>query len=275
MNDYFGKSGSKLELLINSSNQTYVRKTSNNIRFVTQVTKQMNFKENDFFSVPRVFNFYKDSDSNYCCDMEYINGINPLLFVHNASRKDLDIFSKKVISHIDYELTSSQFIKLDKDIFQSKTNSLKIKEILRQSICRYLDRLFDKNILLYPHGPSHGDFTLSNMVFYDKIYLIDFLDPFVESPLQDIVKIRQDTRYNWAMNISNKECLDIDSVKVKINLKYIDNIINNHFCNYFWYKNLYEVFQILNLARIIPYIDDDNLISVLEKHINEIIGADE
>ena len=34
-----------------------------------------------------------------------------------------------------------------------------------------------------------------------RLYLIDFLDSVIESPLFDIIKIRQDTYFNWTINI--------------------------------------------------------------------------
>ncbi len=33
--------------------------------------------------------------------------------------------------------------------------------------------------------------------------MIDFLDSFIETPLMDIVKLRQDTKYNWSYLLVN------------------------------------------------------------------------
>ena len=49
-------------------------------------------------------------------------------------------------------------------------------------------------------GFCHGDLTFSNLLVNAKsrrIALFDFLDSFVESPLQDLAKLRQDTAYFW------------------------------------------------------------------------------
>ncbi len=52
---------------------------------------------------------------------------------------------------------------------------------------------------MMPVGICHGDLTFSNMLFNgNNYYLIDFLDSFVESPLLDIVKLRQDSAYLWS-----------------------------------------------------------------------------
>ena len=58
---------------------------------------------------------------------------------------------------------------------------------------RVFDALSD---MLIPVGTCHGDLTFSNILFNgNNYYLIDFLDSFIESPLLDIVKLRQDTAW--------------------------------------------------------------------------------
>ena len=40
----------------------------------------------------------------------------------------------------------------------------------------------------------HGDLTLSNLIFKNnEIYCIDFLDSFIDSPIIDLVKLKQDS----------------------------------------------------------------------------------
>ena len=73
------------------------------------------------------------------------------------------------------------------------------------------------------------------------IVVIDFLDTFLDTPLQDIVKIRQDSKYFWSLNLVNKIQ---DSVKVKQSLNYIDEKIKKEFNNYDFYKKYYKHFQI-------------------------------
>ena len=53
-------------------------------------------------------------------------------------------------------------------------------------------------------GFNHGDLTFSN-ILYDIdngiIYLIDFLDNIIETPINDIVKLIQETKHNWTLHM--------------------------------------------------------------------------
>ena len=53
-----------------------------------------------------------------------------------------------------------------------------------------------------PIGFCHGDLTFSNIMFAlddNQVGLIDFLDSFIETPLIDLVKLRQDTHFHWTI----------------------------------------------------------------------------
>ena len=122
----------------------------------------------------------------------------------------------------------------------------------------------DKKIEL-PEGFCHGDLTLSNLLFNnDDIVVIDFLDTFLDSPIQDIVKIRQDTQFHWSLRMLK---LNYDRVKIIQCLNYIDNKLHNEFKKYDFYLNTYKIFQILNFLRIIPYCNNDYDVQFLKKRI--------
>ena len=98
-----------------------------------------------------------------------------------------------------------------------------------------------------------------------KLYLIDFLDSFIETPLFDIIKIRQDTCFNWTINMCD---FPFDKNKTILTFNFIDDKINKYFNKYDWYVKTYKYFQILNILRIIQYCKNnkirDMLISYLE-----------
>jgi hypothetical protein len=115
-------------------------------------------------------------------------------------------------------------------------------------------------------GYCHGDLTFSNMLFYNnEVALIDFLDTFLDSPLQDIVKVRQDTHYFWSLYLlGNME----HRVRLQQVFTYIDRQFTATFSDEEYYKKYYVPFQILNLMRIVPYATDKVIIDMLLKEIN-------
>ena len=84
-----------------------------------------------------------------------------------------------------------------------------------------------------PIGVCHGDLTFSNILFTStNYYFIDYLDSFIETPIQDIVKLRQDTKYFWSTMMYKKK---YDIVRLNMIFKYIDDKINDHFSNNEYY----------------------------------------
>ena len=122
-----------------------------------------------------------------------------------------------------------------------------------------------------PVGICHGDLTFSNILFANnsKYYLIDFLDSFIETPLQDIVKLRQDSQFGWSILMYLKKH---DNIRVSMTLKYIDDKFNKHFQKYEFYKKHYNVLQLMNILRILPYAKTYEVKNYLIKTLNEILN---
>src|SRR5207237_1469810 len=115
-------------------------------------------------------------------------------------------------------------------------------------------------------GECHGDFTLSNMIFTNQtLYLIDFLDTFIESPFLDIIKLRQDTLHLWTYFLSNS-----NNCRGLITLKYIDDLIKikyNDIIQTQWYKYL----SIMNYVRIYPYVSNTEEIEFIQNCLENYI----
>ena len=119
-------------------------------------------------------------------------------------------------------------------------------------------------------GKCHGDLTFSNIIFRDNEYaLIDFLDSFIESPIMDIVKLRQDTKYKWSTLMYNSK--EYDKTRYDMICKYIDEQIDNHFKKYSFYNDTYPIFQLMNFLRIIQYAKKDEVTVYLIETINNIL----
>jgi hypothetical protein len=161
--------------------------------------------------------------------------------------------------------------KIDAGVFLHKYESVKNNIFINHSIdINYLNAYFYDADYSIPmsRGYCHGDFTFSNMLIdYDSSYLIDFLDPFIETPLQDIVKLRQDTRYFWSLGMTTGIK---DVVKIKQSLIYIDRRIHEFFSDFAFYRHYYNYFQALNLLRVIPYCNDRYKVNVLLREVSEL-----
>ena len=117
--------------------------------------------------------------------------------------------------------------------------------------------------MMMPVGMCHGDLTFSNILFNgNNYYLIDFLDSFIESPLLDIVKIRQDTAYLWSTLMYHKP---FDKVRVHIISEKIDKAIDEYFTGkYEWYRKYYMPLQLMNFLRILQYGREEKVVAYLK-----------
>ena len=100
------------------------------------------------------------------------------------------------------------------------------------------------------------------MIFAEDIYLIDFLDSYMETPTIDILKLRQDTHLHWGFNMVDNVR---DVVKIKIGLGYIDEWIMDTFD-----IDQYNLLQSINLFRIFPYTDDPKIKEYLTRNIRKL-----
>ena len=120
-----------------------------------------------------------------------------------------------------------------------------------------------------PFGKCHGDLTFSNILFNgNNYYLIDFLDSFIESPLLDIVKIRQDSQFEWSRLMYEGE---VDLVRLSIISRKIDKEIAAYYSQYEWYRKYYHVFQLMNFLRILQYAKKEKVILYLKNVIKSML----
>lgn len=216
-------------------------------RLYKAAQKQKNFKSN-YFKTPKVHEIH-----NSFFIMDYIRGHSFVEFFEMASKEDLDFLIEKLDGYFKENIVSC--INLPIEVLKNKLTSLNIEK-------KIVSLLNNKSHISVYVGNSHGDMTLSNMIFGKDIYLIDFLDSYIESPTMDLVKLRQDTHLYWSLNMVDKTT---DLTKVKLGLKYIDNWINDN------YKiGDYELLQLINLLRIYPYSTDKKINNWLDKNIKEL-----
>jgi phosphotransferase family enzyme len=201
-------------------------------------------------------------------DMEFISAKDFVQFITEADRAALDGFLAVIEDFIAINLSACQEIDVTAQL-AAKLAELAERDVPPAFISAARARC--EGPILVPCGPCHGDLTLSNILFKgSRLYLIDFLDSFVESPLQDVVKLRQDTFFGWSLKLYDS---DFDATKVRIGLRYLDRRLHAAFTRHAWYRQHYELFQIVNLMRILPYCKDPSTTAFVT-HLLDCLFAD-
>ena len=216
---------------------------------------------------PKIHELIKNDNEAYIL-MDYVYAKNFIDYFENASPEDINHFIETFIEYINKELEECEIKSVEKNVFIDKFNSVKkncennkltknnnnVKYIL-DACEKKFNNLSDRMDL--PCNICHGDLTFSNILFTsNKYYFIDYLDSFIETPIQDIVKLRQDTKYFWSTMMYTKK---YDIVRLNMIFSYIDNKINDYFSNNEYYKNHYETLQIMNILRILPYVKKESV----------------
>ena len=273
-----GHSGCKVSIQ-NKNEITFVSKTSPtkkyNTRLLKQALKQSYYAENldiNDIIVPSVLNFY-DNNHLYYFDMEYFKGIDSISYFNRCGTEEIEKFANLIIKFLQTEISLSNYKLFNKELFINKyyevmNNLNNIIEIDSYKIESYFNKL---PIIKIPNGVCHGDLTLSNVLFSsngNKICIFDFLDTFYETPLQDIVKLRQDTKFHWTMQLYNK---DYDKVRNIIVLSYLDKVILRTYSRFHFYKTYYRAFQIINYLRILQYSKNTKIKIYLIENINQMV----
>ena len=278
-----GRSGCKLEV-ISRDGVFFVKKISKeenyNTRLLLQAQKQQNYfqLESSFdFKVPRVLQRSDDNEPLTWFEMPYLHGQKYSEFFERANILEIKKLATKFNQYFNDSFEKSEVAKIDQAIFLDKLQALKnllltrtvINQSLMQEVYHYLERVPGSEI---PVRSCHGDFTFSNMLFCDDgIYLVDFLDSFVDSPLIDLVKFRQDTFFYWSLLIEN-QLPESRSAKIIQIFNYLDGQVLENLTHNKFVKEWYNYLQVFNLLRILPYVNQAEEIEFVQKSIQRIIA---
>ena len=261
-----GHSGCAIEIIKENDDLCILKSTDDKkyfSRLVQQAKKQQTAygREYQHIRIPQIYEIKEETD-RVSIKMEYVYSKAFILFIEKELQVSplqcipADVLRQKY-RDVQDKIEANPLLADDKDI----------KTIIKRST-----KIFSMtNDILMPVGICHGDLTFSNMLFNgNNYYLIDFLDSFVESPLLDIVKLRQDSAYLWSQLMYIH---DYDKIRLKVISESIDKRIDTYFGRYTWYREYYTTFQLMNFLRILQYAHEEIVIyylkDVLKKIINE------
>lgn len=278
-----GHSGCQIDI-VREENELYIYKSSCDCTYLSRLVKQAKKQqiasqfEYQHIRIPHIFDI-ACSNGQVNVKMEYVYSKNFIEYFEAAGFEQISYFIKALILFIEKELRLSSVKQISAKIVQDKfvdvrrkieKNPLFIgdKEII--NIIEYSALVFERlDTIEMPVGLCHGDLTFSNILFNgNNYYLIDFLDSFIEAPLLDIVKIRQDSAHLWSQLMYTKT---YDQIRLQIVCKKIDEEIDQYFSHYEWYKYYYQMFQLMNMLRILQYAHEEKVISYLKEQIKSLL----
>jgi tRNA A-37 threonylcarbamoyl transferase component Bud32 len=263
-----GNSGFGIELVDEST----IRKSARGVggeRLQRQIEKQVRFyadSQDDTVRTPKIFRTESQAGA-FHADMEFIAAKDFVQFLSEADRQTLEDFLEIITGLIRRNLARCEGADVA-ELVQRKLVDLE-KNNVPAIYIRAAESLCAGPVHV-PVGPCHGDLTLSNILFRrGRLYLLDFLDCYVESPLQDIAKLRQDTCFGWSLELYQAE---FNWAKIQIALRFLDRRIEAAFHPHEWYERHYELFQMVNLMRVLPYCTEAKTTKLITDSLDQMLG---
>ena len=255
-----GLSGCKLQLIEGGLIKKISPKKSYNSRLFHQFQKQNLFYHNSISNLhtPQIYNV---GDGWF--DMEYIPGENYNEYFSKASKQDLDFFIlgiKKYFKNvIKFQQTYTPFEVKSKLI--DKLTLLYTTTQYKDFVNFIIDKVKNTKFNNIPKTFCHGDLSLTNIIFYkERLYLIDFLDSYLDTFIIDLIKLKQDLYYNWALVAHNS------SLRTYQSFRYLWKEIHKEYEAYYNLE-FTEIVNILNWLRIEPYLTKEKHKSALHNII--------
>ncbi len=272
------KGHSNFGLKLIKDKEGYFVEKSGKIRLSKQCDKQIYFSEliGKSSELKYLFESAKVIKLNYKEDvftftMPFYNGKNILDILERGDVTQLDDLIDKIFIFLAWEFKQNKIITDVNTQLLTKVNNL-WSEIIWDKGNELFPKLIaqiKKNPIIIPTGICHGDFTFSNMIFGNKIILIDFLDSFIETPIQDIAKLLQELNLQWSLLMDNPQNRDL--TKISIGYNYLRWEVTQQIVNkYHQYLEVIELFYLITLLRILSYVTDNKIMDVLTKEIEGI-----
>lgn len=279
-----GHSGCNIEI-VRDGLSLFVEKSTQDSHYVPRLFAQFekqqraSVQNNGRIRVPRIIELIRTE--NYAvAKMEYVYSQNFIDYFETAGFEEINSFIECINGFIENEISASRISVVSSDVLIEKFHDVQTricqnqlfhndKDMAKMMVAasEYFETL--PSTMLLPVGQCHGDLTYSNILFSKSyFYLIDFLDSFIETPLMDIVKLRQDSAYGWSKQMFSGP---FDNTRLQIVSNRIDDAVQSCFSKYNWYNDYYQCFQLMNFMRVLQYAKERKIAVFLLKIINQLL----
>jgi hypothetical protein len=264
--------------LVNDISGLRVRKSCSHAdeRFIASIEKQRRFQAIalsgiNVSAVP-IIELSRSQADYVSVLMPYAHGISGEDFALHGSREIAADLSRCFAGVLMDAMTRARFEWVASDLFIEKIHAVRTA-MLCPKLLPWI-KAADEEIralldgteqIRVPVGDCHGDLTLSNVILSHSkgLLLIDFLTTFLDSPLQDLAKLRQELIYGWSFRKLDGQLRTKGALfsrraipEYALHLQSLFPVAS-------------RIFEILCLARIGPYIRDEIteqwLIAALER----------
>jgi thiamine kinase-like enzyme len=237
-------------------------------RLSLQIQKQIDYIPSHGIRTPRVISRCINS-GRFEVVMEFVRGLDFVSFTNTASAEEFERVVSKLIFAVQSHFKSATLENFPIQVWTKKVQSLSsaaLQKSIDQSLVSKMERFLvesaPEKILM---GPCHGDLTFSNVIVErdGSVCVFDFLDPPIDTPVEDVSKLLQDAEFYWTLKKFSGDC---DRTRVQIMWSHARKMILQEFLGIISQRDL-AVFQVMTLARIIPYTSDQDVIDYLVKCI--------
>lgn len=252
--DREANSGASIRIEEGAVGLVLVKTMPNDDRSYANIQKQLDFHPTGNVLAANILRL-EQKGTNIELMMPLLHGIVGADFSRDLGRIEAAIFKKSLSGYIQHIVASSSICEFDRSVVDDKLNQLRSNSNFDKSQIKLLSHLSHKLAYIdcYPKGVCHGDLTLSNIIFQpksNKVFLIDFLDVFIDSYLMDLIKLEQDLIYGW----SNRFLTARDQLSGDILCSYLLDVCKIDDRNR-WH-DVYVILSLLNTLRIVPYCKD-------------------
>lgn len=211
------------------------------------------------FKAPEIIGCGTHDDGRFYFDMEFIVGLDGHRYLEKCAPAELRQFSTKLAEHLTSlrglpcighpSAYQSLFEACVFKLIEIHHRHVGLSDDLAGRILNGLQAVKDLGIT--EQSFCHGDFTLENIVVNARgdLHFVDFLDSSFEHPVQDLIKLSQDTLGSWFRFRGRRISAAIIS-----HLDEAFAVAAQSICPA--YEDVRSVLQAWNFCRILPYISD-------------------